>query len=340
MTLTMKTSCINEEQPSVYVKVLSAGLAACVADAATFPLDTTKVRLQLQGEGKVSGIRVKPVTSLSRSKVKYRGLCHAVGVIAREEGVRGLYKGLVPGLQRQLCFSSVRLGLYDEFKDFYFRLLYKDSENKDMPIKIRLLAGVTTGALSVVLAQPTDVVKIRMQGQSTTSARIYNSSINAYKSIATEEGVRGLWKGVVPNIIRNIAVGVTEMVTYDVTKHELLQSGVLTDGIPCHFLSAVTAGFIAVIVSSPIDVVKTRYMNATPGQYFGIFNCAYGIYSGSGWTGFYKGCVPYFARICSWSIVMFLTYEQLKTMFTPKTNRKTMLNIIEQDKNIRLETRL
>lgn len=64
-----------------------------------------------------------------------------------------------------------------------------------MPIQIRLLAGVTTGALSVTMAQPTDVVKIRMQGQSTSSARIYNSSISAYKCIATEEGIRGLWKG-------------------------------------------------------------------------------------------------------------------------------------------------
>jgi hypothetical protein len=36
-----------------------------------------------------------------------------------------LYKGLVPGLQRQVCFSSIRLGLYDDFKEYYYNLLCK-----------------------------------------------------------------------------------------------------------------------------------------------------------------------------------------------------------------------
>ena len=37
----------------------------------------------------------------------------------REEGARALYNGLVPGLQRQMCFASVRIGLYDAVKDVY-----------------------------------------------------------------------------------------------------------------------------------------------------------------------------------------------------------------------------
>lgn len=76
------------------------------------------------------------------------------------------------------------------------------------------------------------------------------------------------------------------MVTYDIAKDELITSGFLSDGIPCHLLSAVIAGFVAVVVSSPIDVVKTRYVNSTPGQYPGVLNCAYAIYSSSGLTGF------------------------------------------------------
>lgn len=180
------------------------------------------------------------------------------------------------------------------------------------------MAGITTGSISVLVAQPTDVVKIRMQGQGTTSSRIYRNSMEAYRCIAINEGIRGLWKGIIPNVVRNIAVGVTEMVTYDVVKHKIIKSGALEDGIPCHFLSAVTAGFIAVVISSPVDVTKTRYMNATPGKYSSVFHCTHEIYSASGWKGFYKGCVPYFARITSWTIVMFLTYEQLKHFMSPK----------------------
>ena len=79
-------------------------------------------------------------------------------------------------------------------------LIYKffsDSKKKtqDIPIYIRLMAGVTTGSISVLVAQPTDVVKIRMQGQGTTGSRIYRNSMEAYRSIAINEGIRGLWKG-------------------------------------------------------------------------------------------------------------------------------------------------
>ena len=78
--------------------------------------------------------------------------------------------------------------------DHYF---FSDSKKKkqDIPIYIRLMAGITTGSISVLVAQPTDVVKIRMQGQGTTSSRIYRNSMEAYRCIAINEGIRGLWKG-------------------------------------------------------------------------------------------------------------------------------------------------
>ena len=61
----------------------------------------------------------------------------------------------------------------------------------------RLLAGCTTGAMAVAFAQPTDVVKVRFQAQARSSgqARRYKSTIDAYKTIARQEGIRGLWRG-------------------------------------------------------------------------------------------------------------------------------------------------
>ena len=65
-----------------------------------------------------------------------------------------------------------------------------------MNIGIRVSAGITTGALAVLFAQPTDVVKVRLQaGNNGKSIIRYNSTLHAYKSIAMNEGVRGLWKG-------------------------------------------------------------------------------------------------------------------------------------------------
>ncbi len=57
-----------------------------------------------------------------------------------------------------------------------------------------ILAGITTGGMAVCVAQPTDVVKVRMQAAS-QGHKIYSGSMDAYRTIARTEGVKGLWRG-------------------------------------------------------------------------------------------------------------------------------------------------
>lgn len=59
--------------------------------------------------------------------------------------------------------------------------------------------------------------------------------------------------------------------------------------MPCHFTAAFAAGFCTTLVASPVDVVKTRYMNSEPGHYRGALNCALSMLVNEGPTSFYKG---------------------------------------------------
>ncbi|MBN3271698.1 UCP2 protein, partial [Polyodon spathula] len=86
----------------------------------------------------------------------------------------------------------------------------------------------------------------------------------------------------------------------------------MTDNLPCHFTAAFSAGFCTTIIASPIDVVKTRFMNSVAGQYSGAFNCTLTMLTKEGLAAFYKGFVPSFLRLGSWNIVMFVSYEQVK----------------------------
>ncbi|XP_043929316.1 mitochondrial uncoupling protein 2-like isoform X2 [Protopterus annectens] len=239
---------------------------------------------------------------------KYKGVFGTITTIVKTEGPRSLYSGLVAGLQRQMSFASIRIGLYDSVKQLY-------TSGSDHPgIACRLLAGVTTGAMAVGFAQPTDVVKVRFQAhiRMANSDNRYHGTMDAYRTIAKEEGVRGLWKGTMPNITRNAIVNCAELVTYDLIKEALLLHHLMTDHLPCHFVAAFAAGFCATVVASPVDVVKTRYMNSPQGQYRSAINCAVVMLTKEGPTAFYKGFMPSFLRLGSWNIVMFVTYEQLK----------------------------
>lgn len=62
-----------------------------------------------------------------------------------------------------------------------------------------------------------------------------------------------------------------------------------TDNLPCHFLSAFGAGLCTTVIASPVDVVKTRYMNAALGQYSSVLNCAAAMMTKEGPLAFYKG---------------------------------------------------
>ncbi|KAM8898790.1 LOW QUALITY PROTEIN: dicarboxylate carrier UCP2-like, partial [Spinachia spinachia] len=198
----------------------------------------------------------------------------------------------------------------------------------------QLLAGCTTGAMTVAFAQPTDVVKVRLQAQDRCAecAGRYCGTIDVYKTIAKEEGMCGLWKGTAPNIARNAIVNSTELVAHDFFKDTLLKSTPLTDNLPCHFLSAFGAVLCTTVTASPVDVVKTRYMNAALGQYSSVINCAAAMMTKEGLLAFYmEKCesitlfffTASFLRLCSWNMVMFVTFEQLKRAMMAANNNFT-----------------
>ncbi|CAG2101604.1 unnamed protein product [Medioppia subpectinata] len=304
----------NNNQTNIKMgeKMLCAGTAACVADIITFPLDVAKVRLQIASSTvKKLGASVLALQATGMGP-QYSGLVGTLFGMARTEGVKSLYGGIGPGLQRQCVFASLRVGLYEPVKDMYTKHLNL-GESATSVMMIRIASGITTGAIGITFAQPTDVVKVRMQAQSRGSGGVkYHGSLHAYQTIYKSEGIKGLWKGLGPNILRNSVVNAAELVCYDTFKELLLSYGIFRDGLPCHFSAAFTAGFCATLVSSPIDVVKTRYMNST-GQYSSVLHCAQTV-AKQGFFGFYKGFTPSFMRMGSWNVCMFVTFEQLKRL--------------------------
>lgn len=298
-------------EPSTFERMISAGSAACVADVLTFPFDVAKVRLQVLGEQPIVLVTNGATALPPQNLPKLNGLFGTLIYLARHEGPASLYGGISPGLQRQCIFASLRIGIYDNIKQFYQNALQADPDKYSSLVAIRILSGITSGAIAIVAAQPTDVVKIKMQAKSAVK---YKSSIEAYRTIYRSEGVAGLWKGLGPNVVRNSTVNAAELVCYDTIKDLLIKKLGFQDNLICHFNSAFGAGFCATVVASPIDVVKTRIMNSTAGQYSGMIDCARKLVNESGFFAFYKGFTPSFMRLGTWNVCMFVTYEQFKKL--------------------------
>ncbi|CAI9098377.1 OLC1v1035012C4 [Oldenlandia corymbosa var. corymbosa] len=276
----------------------SSAFATCFAEVCTLPLDTAKVRLQLQKKA-VEGAALP----------KYRGLLGTVGTIAREEGMSALWKGVVPGLHRQCLFGGLRIGMYEPVKNFY---VGKDHVG-DVPLSKKILAALTTGALGITVANPTDLVKVRLQAEGKLPPgvpRRYSGAVDAYSKIVRQEGLTALWTGIGPNIARNAIINAAELASYDQVKQTILKIPGFTDNVLTHLLAGLGAGFFAVCIGSPVDVVKSRMMGDS--TYKSTLDCFVKTLKNDGPLAFYKGFIPNFGRLGSWNVIMFLTLEQAK----------------------------
>eukprot|EP00897_Mesotaenium_endlicherianum_P009725 jgi/Mesen1/8781/ME000526S08092 len=291
----------------VYGNLISSAVATCTAEVLTLPIDTSKVRLQLQGKS------VASQGGIPAEALKYKGMVGTMSTIAREEGVGALWKGIVPGLHRQILFGGLRIGMYEPVKQLY---VGKNHEG-EVPLLKKIAAALTTGAIGIAIANPTDLVKVRLQSEGRLApgvARRYTGALNAYSTIIRQEGATALWTGVGPNIARNAIINAAELASYDQIKESLLKMG-FQDGVGTHLMAGLGAGFVAVCVGSPVDVVKSRVMGDTAGQFTGTVDCFIKTFRNEGVTAFYKGFIPNFGRLGTWNVIMFLTLEQMKKQF-------------------------
>lgn len=182
----------------------------------------------------------------------------AVG-IAREEGFFKLWQGISPALYRHVVYSGVRIVTYDMMRK-KFR-----SENGTFSIWKSALCGVTAGSLAQWLASPADLVKVQVQMEGKRrlmglEPRVH-SAAHAFREIVRRGGVKGLWKGSIPNVQRAALVNLGDLTTYDTVKRFIMGKTGLPDCHTVHIASSICAGLVAATMGTPADVIKTRVMN-------------------------------------------------------------------------------
>ncbi|CAN0854676.1 Mitochondrial uncoupling protein 2 [Linum grandiflorum] len=282
---------------------ICSAFAACFAEFCTISLDTAKVRLQLQR---------KATPGDGAGVPKYRGLLGTMVTIAKEEGLSALWKGVTAGLHRQFIYGGLRIGLYEPVKS----LLVGSASGGVIPLYQKILAALITGAVAIIVANPTDLVKVRLQAEGKLPPGVpkrYAGAFDAYLTIVKQEGLAALWTGLGPNIARNAIINAAELASYDEIKQTVLQIPGFRDNVLTHILAGLGAGFFAVSIGSPIDVVKSRMMGDS--SYKSTVDCFVKTMKNEGIFAFYKGFLPNFGRLGSWNVIMFLTLEQVKKLF-------------------------
>uniref|UniRef100_A0A8R1XR06 Mitochondrial dicarboxylate carrier n=1 Tax=Onchocerca volvulus TaxID=6282 RepID=A0A8R1XR06_ONCVO len=265
----------------------SAGAAMC-----THPLDLLKVHLQTQQHGKV-------------------GILEMTMKIIRSDGIRGLYNGISASLLRQMTYSLTRFGMYEELKKQF------PGDSSTIPFYQKAAMAGISGACGGFVGTPGDMINVRMQNDmklSPAERRNYKHAFDGLFRVMREEGIPKLFNGAAMATSRAVFMTIGQLSFYDQIKQIAIATGYFKDSPTTHFGSSFAAASIATVLTQPLDVMKTRMMNAKPGQFSGILSCF--LYTAKlGPAGFFKGFIPAWVRLAPQTILTFIFLEQLRLNF-------------------------
>ncbi|KAK5211056.1 Mitochondrial oxaloacetate carrier protein [Exophiala xenobiotica] len=281
---------------------IAGGIAACGAVTATHPFETVKIRLQLQGELQSKDVAVK----------KYKGVFHGVGVIVKNEGVRGIYRGIGCAYVYQILLNGCRLGFYEPLRAACTKLVFKDSAVQSLGVNI--FSGAASGILGAMAGSPFFLVKTRLQSYSpflpVGTQHKYRNAVDGVKQIYKAEGVRGLYRGMGAAMVRTGAGSSVQLPTYFFAKRRLMRHAGMEDGPALHLLSSTASGFVVCCFMHPPDTVMSRLYNQHGNLYKGIFDCLYKTIKTEGLLSVYKGFSAHLARILPHTILTLSLAEQ------------------------------
>ncbi|EMT62123.1 Mitochondrial thiamine pyrophosphate carrier 1 [Fusarium odoratissimum] len=179
--------------------IFIAGAASgAAATTITYPLDLLRTRFAAQGRHRV-----------------YQSLRSAVWDIKRDEGWRGFFRGIGPGLGQIIPFMGIFFVTYESLRT--------SLEGLHMPWGSGdATAGMCASILSKTAVFPLDLVRKRIQVQGPARRQYvyqnipeYATARSALLSILRTEGFRGLYKGLTISLLKSAPASAVTLWTYE-----------------------------------------------------------------------------------------------------------------------------
>lgn len=287
----------------VHWDLFAAGLGASLTDSLLNPLEVVKVKLQAPGQ------------------TLYMSPRHCAKSVLESDGLLGLwFPGLVATWVRDFTYTAARLGLYPTIRAFYAG---QDPAGAAQLWR-QLLAGASTGAIASVLFSPVDLVRIRLvidsgrlgpsgvltTGLRTGAAPRYSNTFTAFASVARDEGIGSLWRGMSANVLRATTMSAAQLASYDTMKRRAVHHGI-QEGPLLHLAASLGSGFFAQTACQPFDTVRTRVMGGAT-SHRSVLACIRHVWAADGIRGLYRGYTPGLARQCPVMLVQMPLVEQIR----------------------------
>eukprot|EP00300_Choanocystis_sp_HF-7_P000381 c10309_g2_i1.p1 GENE.c10309_g2_i1~~c10309_g2_i1.p1 ORF type:complete len:315 (-),score=49.07 c10309_g2_i1:189-1133(-) len=183
--------------PTVAQRLAAGMSAAAFSQFFIHPLDCVKTRIAATEEAAFRG-----VSDVVRAMVK--------------EGPLAFYRGVIPSVVGIIPSMGVDLAIYDSLKALYARQ-FNLPPKENAPATALLAIGMISTAAGYTVGQPFGVIRARLmvQGSHAEFAQRYSGAIDVVVQTVREDGIRGMYRGLGPQMLRVIPAGSITYVAYD-----------------------------------------------------------------------------------------------------------------------------
>ncbi|GJQ14736.1 hypothetical protein GpartN1_g6527.t1 [Galdieria partita] len=223
------------------VQLISGALSGLIADSSTHPLDTLRVRVQC----------VRKDHCLPSSFQLFK-LC------LQQESWKGLYRGFGAVVAFSIPAHALYFASYENVK----RVLERRGVNEEISPTV---AGVAAEFCGGLLWTPQDVIKQRSQLQGAPGVIDDGKYANLRRSVQTvwlEEGLRGFYRGYLFAFISFAPFSALYFSGFEwsrkIMQRFLKKSKDESNGF-IDLVAGTIGGSLATVLTTPLDVLKTRY---------------------------------------------------------------------------------
>lgn len=182
---------------SLAVKLFSGGLAGAIANTICYPFDFARTRL---------------ASDLGKGKAQFKGITDCIMTTVRQQGITGLYTGWTVTVIGAFVYRAGQLGMFKQIQD-----LNPYQNDKGTLGAVSSFVSVTLARSSIMpFNYPFDTVRRRMmlESEKPIDKRLYRGSVDCFMKVMKTEGLRGMYKGMVPELFRGVG-GSLVIVAYD-----------------------------------------------------------------------------------------------------------------------------